>query len=80
MRIILNKKNGLAKDLARYIAFNGNSSTLSLSGPIIPYRPVHAAAVVPKSHIVDRPAKSNLVFNALYVFPQEAQKASTLTF
>lgn len=65
MRTILNKKNGLLKDLARGIDRNGDLSALSLGGPIIPYRPVHAAAVVPKSHVVDRPAKSNLVFNAL---------------
>ena len=75
MRIIRKKKNDIVADLAGDIAFYGDPAALSLGGPIIPYRPVHAAAVIPKSHVVQRPAKSDLVFNAFYVFPQEPQNA-----
>jgi hypothetical protein len=69
MRTIRKKKNDFVNDLARDIALYGDPSALSLGGPIIPYRPVHAATVIPKSHVVQRPAKSDLVFDALYVFP-----------
>tara|TARA_B100001057_G_scaffold190633_1_gene191447 strand:+ start:471 stop:680 length:210 start_codon:yes stop_codon:yes gene_type:complete len=69
MRITRKKKNVSAGISNRDITFNGDPAALSLGWPIIPYSPMHTTAVIPKSHVMDRPTKSNLIFYALYMFP-----------
>lgn len=52
------------------ITLDGNPAAFALSWPVIPDRTMHTASVVPECHIVQRPAKPNLIIDLLGMVPQ----------
>ena len=52
------------------VAFDGDAPALALFRPVIPDRPVHAAAIVPERHIIQRPTKPDLMIDMFGLFKQ----------